>query len=412
MESIEKQLIEETALVFGVNENIATELFTKLDQKMRYWTSTLANKEKINPEAVWDALAENTVKPSYNHDLCPCNPFFTSREGFIDELEKELICGNERVIFLKGLPGIGKTNIISKLSNKRDSVIRIRYYAYEPVQPDKEYLPIDASERVRKDVFWNELFSQLRYLLKGKLKKYNVPLQNDFMTLGDMKDRFFEIASKYALDEKTIFVVAIDGIDHAARAGEGIDTFLNTLPNPAYIPKNVKLLIAGQPEEGYEQYPYWLFDEDDNVKKIDVPGIQREDIALLVSDKISDDRMSEYPVITDIIDRIANGNTLSAIFAVHEASMFTDVSQLEKHLKERKLHVNLEQYYYNIWDNAKRKINSHGFVDYKLAGALILFNEKLDGSILEEMFKEENISERTWEDMLEALKPLVIEEQC
>lgn len=28
------------------------------------------------------------------------------------------------------------------------------------------------------------------------------------------------------------------------------------------------------------------------------------------------------------------------------------------------------------------------------------------------MFKEENISERTWEDMLEALKPLVIEEQC
>lgn len=166
------------------------------------------------------------------------------------------------------MPGIGKTNIISKLSNKRDSVIRIRYYAYEPVQPDKEYLPIDASERVRKDVFWNELFSQLRYLLKGKLKKYNVPLQNDFMTLGDMKDRFFEIASKYALDEKTIFVVAIDGIDHAARAGEGIDTFLNTLPNPAYIPKNVKLLIAGQPEEGYEQYPYWLFDEDDNVKKL------------------------------------------------------------------------------------------------------------------------------------------------
>ena len=412
LKSIEKQLIEKTASVFGVNEDIANGLFTKLDQKMRCWTSSLINKEKINPEDVWDALAENTVRPSYNHDLCPCNPFFTSREGFIDELEEELTAGNESIIFLKGLPGIGKTNIISKLSNKRDSVIRIRYYAYEPVQPDKEYLPVDVSERVRKDVFWNELFSQLRHALKGKLKKYNVPLQNDFMTLGDMKDKFFEISSKYALDEGIVFVVAIDGIDHAARAGEGVETFLNTLPNPAYIPKNVKLLIAGQPEEGYEQYPYWLCDEDDNVKKIDVPGIQRDDIALLVSDKISDDRMSEYPVITDIIDGIANGNTLSAIFAVHEAAMFTDVSRLEKHLKERKLHVNLEQYYYNIWDNAKRKINSHGFVDYKLAGALILFNEKLDGSILAEMFKEDNISKRTWEDMLEALKPLVIEEQC
>ena len=53
LESIEKQLIEETALVFGVNENIATELFTKLDQKMRYWTSTLANKGLEVIEAHW-----------------------------------------------------------------------------------------------------------------------------------------------------------------------------------------------------------------------------------------------------------------------------------------------------------------------------------------------------------------------
>ena len=181
LESIERQLIEKTAVVFGVNENIAKELFIKLDQKMRYWTSSLINKEKINPEDVWDALAENTVRPSYNHDLCPCNPFFTSRESFIDEIEEELRNGKERVIFLKGLPGIGKTNIISKLSNKRDSLLRIRYYAYEPVQPDKEYLPVDVSERVRKEVFWNEMFSQLRNVLKGKLKKYNVPLQNDFM---------------------------------------------------------------------------------------------------------------------------------------------------------------------------------------------------------------------------------------
>ena len=97
LESIERQLIEKTALVFGVNEDIGKELFTKLDQKMRYWTSSLINKEKINPEDVWDALAENTVRPSYNHDLCPCNPFFTSRESFIDEIEEEFRNGKERL---------------------------------------------------------------------------------------------------------------------------------------------------------------------------------------------------------------------------------------------------------------------------------------------------------------------------
>lgn len=407
---IEKKLVEEIVKIFGVSNDIAYSLFIKMDQKMRYWTSSIRESEKIKPEDVWEAMATEIPKRSYNHDLCPCEPFFKSRLDVIDKIEEELSRGKQQVVFLRGLPGMGKTNIISKLSNKRDSLIKIRYYAYEPVQPEKEYLPVDVSERVKKDIFWNELFNQLRTLLKGNLKKYNVPLQNDFMTLEEMKKRFFEIASRYAIEEGITFVVAIDGIDHAARAGVGVETFLNTLPNPIYIPQNVKLLIAGQPEDGYAEYPRWIKEECEGVKKIEVPGIMNEDILMLVSNKITEDRKAEYAAIVDVIERIAKGNTLSAIFAVYEASMCSNVLELERRLTDRKLHINVEEYYSNIWENAVRKINSYGFVDYKIAGMLALFNEKLDGHILTNVFSEENISQRSWKDILETLKPLVVEE--
>ncbi|MEI3517922.1 MAG: hypothetical protein V8R50_11790 [Clostridia bacterium] len=67
----------------------------------------------------------------------------------IEKIEKELQYGVEKILFV-GNPRTGKTNIVSKLCNKRNSIIKIRYYAYEPIQPDKEYLPMDVSERVKR----------------------------------------------------------------------------------------------------------------------------------------------------------------------------------------------------------------------------------------------------------------------
>lgn len=167
---------------------------------------------------------------------------------------------------------------------------------------------MDVSERVKKEHFWNEMFSQLKQCLKGSLHKYNVPLQNCFMSLEEMKKRFFEIASAYARDTGCTFVVAIDGIDHAARAGIVSETFLVTLPRPEYIPDNVKLLISGQPQESYPNYPLWLKRKDDNVKRLDVPGIERGDILSLVTQ-----RYLTLDVVNIMRLRILLKNTLKRI---------------------------------------------------------------------------------------------------
>ena len=410
LQEIENEVLGHLSTAFRITLDDADKLLGKLDHALRKWTTSVRNTSRIYVEDVYEALSIDDYISPYNHELMPAEPFFDSRKDFVEEIEKELLFGNEKVLFLSGIPGTGKTNIVSKLCNKRDSIIKIRYYAYEPIQPDKEYLPIDVSERVKKEHFWNEMFSQLKQCLKGSLHKYNVPLQNCFMSLEEMKKHFFEIASAYARDTGCTFVIAIDGIDHAARAGIVSETFLATLPRPEYIPDNIKLLISGQPQESYPNYPLWLKRKNDSVKRLDVPGIERGDILSLVTQKISDTRSSEYNVITDIVEKYAEKNTLAAIFAVYEASQCADAMKLERKLSDRKLSGNIEEYYSNIWNDAVGTLKQYDFVDYKLAGVFAFLNERVDGQMLAEIFNELDIPVVAWNNVLKTLKPLIVEE--
>lgn len=410
LQEIENEVLNHLSTGFGITLGDADKLLGKLDHALRKWTTSVRNNSRIYVEDVYEALSIDDYISPYNHELIPAEPFFDSRKDFVEKIETELLFGNEKVLFLSGIPGTGKTNIVSKLCNKRDSIIKIRYYAYEPIQPDKEYLPMDVSDRVKKDHFWNEMFSQLKQCLKGSLHKYNVPLQNCFMSLEEMKTRFFEIASLYAKDTECTFAVAIDGIDHAARAGIISETFLSTLPRPEYIPDNIKLLISGQPQESYPNYPLWLKRKNDKVKLLDVPGVERGDILSLVTQKISDTRSIEYNAVTDIIEKYAERNTLAVIFAVYEASQCADVMELERKLSERKLSGNIEEYYSTIWNNAVGTLKQYDFVDYKLAGVFAFLNERVDGQMLAEIFPELAIPVGDWNNVLKTLKPLIVAE--
>lgn len=410
LQEIENEVLGHLSIGFGISLDDADILLGKLDHALRKWTTSLRNTSRIYLEDVYEALSIDDYVSPYNHELIPAEPFFDSRMDFVEKIEKELLYGKEKVLFISGIPGTGKTNIVSKLCNKRESIVKIRYYAYEPIQPDKEYLPMDVSERVKKERFWNEIFSQLKQCLKGSLHKYNVPLQNCFMSLEEMKMRFFEIASLYAKDTESTFVIAIDGIDHAARAGIVSETFLATLPRPEYIPDNVKLLISGQPQESYPNYPLWLKRKDEKVKLLDVPQIEREDILSLVVQKIPVIRSGEYYAITDIVEKYSEKNTLATIFAVYEASQCADVMVLERKLSDRKLSGNIEEYYYTIWNNAVGTLKQYDFVDYKLAGVFAFLNERVDGQMLEEIFCELTIPVSAWNNALKTLKPLIVEE--
>ena len=407
LEEIKEDLLQRLQAVFHTKRNIAELLLAKLDHALRGWTTSGRNSSCVTIEDVYMELALDEDTISYNHDLIAAEPFFTSRDTLVDDLEIELKNGNSRVVFLSGIPGTGKTNIVSKISGKRNSIVNIRYYAYEPIDPMKEYLPMDVSKRVEKETFWNELFCQLRRLLKGQLKKYEVPVINGFMALEEMREHFFKIASKYAADNNSIFVIAIDGIDHAARAGYTSETFLASLPNPEYVPSNVKILLAGQPKEAYKNYPLWLYEKSDNLKEVFVPPLQIDDILELVKSKFPEKTLIYQQQLTGLIDKYAQGNTLAAIFAVHEAIQHPDPVELEKQLQNRKLGGNIQEYYKTIWDDAKRNMKVP-FVDYKMAGVFAFFNEPINAVKLSEIFPHEHISVSGWNNVLKALSPLLI----
>ena len=406
---IETTLIDKLRVVFQINETVANNLFSKLDHALRTWSTSMRSSSKIDKEEVYNKLSLQQDNLFYNQDLVPCEPFFPSREKLVASIEEKLCSDHHKVVFLSGIAGCGKTNIISKLSAKRESVIDIRYYAYEPINPEKEYFTGDVSRRVDKNYFWNELFNQLRRLLKGQLARYNVPVTIELMTLEEKRNRFFEIASNYAKDRGVTFVIAIDGIDHAARASNIQNTFLPTLPNPEYIPSNVKILLAGQPKANYHNYPNWLFSDTANVVEIDVPSILIEDIHSLVDAKFEKESPDYKQQLSELISKYAEGNTLAAIFAVHEAYLQPELFKLEKNLQERKLSGNIHEYYNTIWNSAIGRIQPL-FLDYKIAGVFAFFNESVNENKLHSIFSEERFSVSDWRNILKNFHPLLSED--
>lgn len=409
LSKLRDELIQKLKTVFQTNNSIADSLLMKLDHALRIWSTSDRVSPRIDKEEVYNQLSIIQEYISYNQDLVPSEPFFPSRETLVVSLEKELCSNQHKIIFLSGIPGTGKTNIISKLSAKKESKIDIRYYAYEPINPEKEYFTGDVSRRVDKDYFWNELFNQLRKKLKGQLYKYRVPVVNELMTLEEKRKRFFEIASMYANDRGKDFIVAIDGIDHAARATNIENTFLPTLPNPEYIPSKVKLIIAGQPKSDYRYYPDWLISDNTNVVEINVPALLIEDIQSLVDVRFEGKSIDYRKQLSELISRYAEGNTLAAIFAVYEAIKEPTLYDLEKNLKERKLSGNIHEYYRTIWDNAIQRIKTL-FVDYKVAGVFAFLNEPVNEKKLCCIYQNEHLSESDWRNVLKNLQPLLFVE--
>ena len=274
---LQEELIQKLKLTFQIDDEKADILLGRLDHALRIWATSSRETSKISAEEVYSRLSLSNEKISYNHDLLPTDPFFASRIPLLQSIEEEIAAGQHSIIFISGIPGTGKTNIVSKLCAKRDSYIDIRYYAYEPINPEKEYLPSDVSRRVDKEYFWNELFNQLRNIMRGQLFKYRVPVLNEFMAIEEKREKFFEIAAAYAHDRGRDFIISIDGIDHAARATTFENTFLSTIPSPEYLPSNVKIILSGQPKKDYRNYPSWLLSADPEVIEICVPGIMPED---------------------------------------------------------------------------------------------------------------------------------------
>jgi hypothetical protein len=206
------------------------------------------------------------------------------------------------------------------------------------------------------------------------------------------------------------FVIAIDGIDHAARAGSQIDSFLGSLVAPDQVPPNVVFLIGGQPPDAYPQYPMWLRAPTPGVTRFDLPRLILEDTQQLAAARLPLAPAVEVVNAAREIWQRCAGHTLSTVFAIEEAALMAeDLSRLGDRLDSRHIASGVEAYYALIWSAATNHF-SVSATPIRLAACLCLMPVRADADTVRAALVADEVDAVRSEDFLRQLRPLVVED--
>lgn len=410
LDELEKELIEGLAQSFGISFDQAKELLKSLDHALRRWTTTGRKKQEITCEEVYDALLNNEKEDFGDHQVNPPKPFFTSRKEFQLVIEAALKDVHNKIVFLSGLPGIGKTSLLSELIREKKTRVHLRYYTFKPISPGNDLLPADAGKTCEARNLWGALLNQLRGYFKGEFAKYKVPIRNEFIKETEqLRNEVMRLSQALAQKENERVIICIDGIDHAARANldnlAGSQNYLDTLIPPDNIPEQVTFLIAGQPVEGYNKYPHWLRTTHPKIAKLDVSCISTEDVKLLLNDIVPPHELNG--IVASIYD-LTKGNTLSVIYAVEMIRLCPNTQDAFELLQERKLQDGLNVYYSQIWEYAFKQLGEFGpSLPVKVASYFSLTNARLSPDHFRLLFQDMNFARDDWSLILSRLAPLL-----
>ena len=424
LEELQLEVLADLGKTFGISEAKAFPLLQGLNDALKFWTD---DHETVTAEDVAEAL----TLPDEIHILKlappPPVPFFPTRENEALNLERILVADEGfPVVFLCADPGAGKTSLLSRLEMRRtekahSGVIGLRYFSFLPITPDSHGALSETDYSVTPERLWYSLLSQLRSDLKGKLWEYAVPVRNEILSWEQAREHVLRIADRIGYELGRKFVIVIDGIDHAARAGRLryeptlASDFFRSLPEPEELrDKNVRLLVAGQPAVDYDEYPSWLKGQDPSVIQINLQSLDKADVAKLFVTRTTSLPHEEWDKAVDIISEYTSGNTLAVVFAIAEATTCSSVEDLQSRLEMRRLRSGLRTYYQSIWQYAFPELNITGTnvgAEIAIAGALCLVRESISGSLLANAFPGLGISIDLWHLTLSKLGPLIIEKE-
>lgn len=405
LENLEDSMIQSLQDTFKCNQIVAKGLFDKLCSSLRIWTTTRRGKSsKVEIEDVFDALSINNDKEHGEHELPYPMPFFESRQKFAEDLIIDIKEKNQKVIWISGEPGSGKTSLISYLQLNYN-FFSARYHTFKPISPIQRFYNSDTG-LCKQESLWNDLLIQLRRKFRGELNKYGIPITNALCTVEQMRNEVLRLAKILNKKTKQKTIICIDGIDHAARANNEI-TFLGSLFSPEEIPEGVVFVIVGQPAQFYEQYPLWIKTQTEYVEHLQMPSLLKKDIRELLSQQVID---IDIEVLVEFIFDKTSGNNLSVVFSVEEAKQCKNIEDLKRILDSKYVSADITNYYSHIWRYVSEYLNQKGlgisFPDKVIASVIILLNGRLNTEMLSKAVKI-NLMKEDWDEVLELLYPLV-----
>ncbi|MBX9579403.1 MAG: ATP-binding protein [Gemmataceae bacterium] len=401
--------------IFGVDEARVAPLVDALHRSLRTWTTG-------GPPITAETLCRELTLPPQRGELAPAppppEPFFPGRLPAAEDLERDLYSPSaEPVFFLSAEPGAGKTSLVSWLTNRRPdrpfaALVGLRFFCFEPIRPNAPFIAADAS-RVRPAELWFSLLTQLRVGLTGRLRELQVPLRNDLLDWRAARGHVLRLASHPGREAGRPFVIVVDGIDHAARAGQTnpqrAAEFFDSLPGPDELTgQNIRLLVAGQPAAAYDSvYPAWLVSPHDGVRRIALPGLELDDVRALYQAAPSRLPAESAEGAARLIHSHAQGDTLATVFAVAEAEHAESVDALTLRLQDRRLADGLAAYYRSIWTSALHQTGGAEDADDGLVVVLSIARRGVTPDSLAAAFATSGRSATWWERVFDALGPLL-----
>ncbi|HWC58237.1 MAG TPA: ATP-binding protein, partial [Verrucomicrobiae bacterium] len=408
---------------FGTSVEKALPLLQAFNDALKDWT---VRNFPVTAEDAFKALVLPGDLEVIEPAPPPPAPFFPTREKEAREIENALVREDAPpVFFLSAAPGAGKTSVLSRIELRRTErrlggIVGLRYFAYRPITPESPLIPADADFRVRPESLWFSLLSQFRRELDGRLNHYRVPIRNNLLSWQEARAHVLRLADRIGTEIGRRFVMVIDGIDHAARAGrarydaETARDFFASLPGPEELSaKCIRLMVAGQPAEFYPEYPTWLRASNPGVQRMELGPLQTDDIAALFGNASPKIPYAEWDTALDEIADTAKGNTLAIVFAVEEAKQCGSVIEFKARLQQRGLREGLQTYYESIWKYAfanVRGISDIVGTETALAGSLSLLKERVSGKLLATCFSGLGLSASQWLIVLANLGPVIVSE--
>lgn len=393
------------SIIIGSDNQYAIEVVERnLVNQLRVWTTSSREKEEIYREEVYKVICNNQIEIS-KYDVYPEKPIFPSRVNFAVKFTETLMNTQKKLVFLRGLPGAGKTNFVSYLSELDNSPVDFRFYTYLPIKKNETFFSNDSGYFSSRHL-WESLLVQLKnkFAELKSLNEVQFPLCYGFMTDQEKRQIVLRFLGLYSQKVKRCVYVFIDGMDHAARAtSRGNATFLDSLPREKEIEGDVKFVFVGQPL--HDKYPAWLSCDSKNIEFLDLPVIEVEDVSLLLKyNYLSLEGVNQNSLSESIINVVGN-NALNVFFAVYEFkalySSGMTYDEFIETLRIKNLDGQIEKYYEWIYNSV-----SDDFTIKKISILFAFLSKKITS---EDMALLLDIKEYELKYNLDKLYPLI---QC
>lgn len=343
---VEEKIRVQIGVILGTDNNDAIEFsLNNLFSKLKIWATSRREKQEISREDVYAALCYSEPDiPSY--EIYPEKPILPSRERFADTFIKNIKSNENHIIFLEGLPGSGKTNFVSYLSQMNESIVDFRFYTYLPVNKiDGSYSDDEGFYLGR--ILWTSILVQLKKKFEEKnlLSVVKFPLTYRFMTVTEMRKTAIHFLPEYAKHIGRPCYFFIDGLDHAARSKDVRNSFLEQLPRPEEMGEDFFFVLVGQPVN--DLYPYWMKDNN-GITYIQMPVLETDDVILLLKQSGVVESNVDLENLAKVVISIIGNNVLNIIFTILELKKMDlplSFEDIEKELDRRSLNKQIDKYY-------------------------------------------------------------------